>query len=86
MASETVNVTLKMPKPLFEFLKAVTEFAKSEETVEEWCCQQVVNSTIDLLKGNTLDAIFNGFSGEDLIKTYKLRCTRTVIGSRGNVG
>ena len=69
---EIVEVTIKMPKPLFEFLKAVKEFTKTEETVEEICYQQIIETTIDLLRSNTLDEIFSGFKGEELIKAYKL--------------
>jgi len=69
---QTVEITLKMPKPLFEFLKAVKEFTKTEETVEEICCQQIVASTIDLLNSNSIDEIFSSFKGRELIKAYKL--------------
>jgi len=69
---ETVDVNLKMPKLLVDFLKAVIEFTRLEMTVEEMCCDTIIRNTVELLRANTLDEIFAGFEGAELIKAYKL--------------
>jgi len=69
---EMVEVVLKIPKPLVEFLKAIKEFTRAEESWEEIAAQHFVWSITDFLGGNTIDELFSGFEGEALKKAYNL--------------
>jgi hypothetical protein len=69
---ETVDVTLKIPKPLFDFLTAVVSFTKLDTTVEKTLCTITEQGIIEVMRGDNPDVIFNGFEGKQLIKAYKL--------------
>jgi len=69
---EIVQVTLKIPKPLHEFCKAVKEFTKAEATVEEIFSDQLTAHMIGVLSSNHLDEVFPELERERLFKAYKL--------------
>jgi hypothetical protein len=69
---ETVDVTLKIPKSLFDFLTAAVSFGKLDTTVEKILCSVTKHNIIDVLKGQRLEETLDGFEGKQLIKAYKL--------------
>ena len=69
---ETVEVTVKIPKAIMDFLEAAKQFSKVASTVEEWCYQQIVFGMRDMLKGNSVDEIFPALSGDRLVIAYGL--------------
>jgi hypothetical protein len=69
---EMVDVVLKMPKPLVDFLKAVKDFTRAKESWEEMAVDHLVWCLTDFIEGNRIDELFPGFKGVELKKAYGL--------------
>lgn len=69
---ETVEVTLKLPKPFFEFLQAVKKFSRDQVPVEELCTRYLMDNIIGMLKGNNIGEVFDSLDREHLIAAYGL--------------
>lgn len=69
---ETVEVTLKIPKPLKEFLEAAHKFSKTSFSFEEWCYRELVFGMKDGLESGDLDSLFPDMNPKLLIEAYGL--------------
>lgn len=69
---ETVDVTLKIPKPLYDFLSAVVSFTKRDTTAEQILVNVAEDNIINVLEGARIEEVLGGFEGKQLIKAYKL--------------
>ena len=69
---ETVDVVLKIPKPLITFLQAVKDFTRTEVPIEEMFSDQLTAHIMGVLQSNHLDEVFPEFARERLFKAYKL--------------
>lgn len=70
--TETVEVTLKIPKPLKEFFEAVHKFSKVPFTFEDWCYHLVVFGMKDGLESGDLTSLFPDIESKRLIEAYGL--------------
>lgn len=67
------KVTLKIPKPVKEFLEAAHRFSKVQFSFEEWCYEQLIFGIKDALECGDLDAMFPKMTnGKHLVEAYGL--------------
>lgn len=69
---EYVEVTLKIPKPLKEFLEAAHRFSRVDFSFEEWCYKQLIFGVRDSLQGGSIDSLFPDLEGHLLMEAYGL--------------
>ena len=69
---ETVEVTLKIPKPLKEFLEAAHRFSKVKFNFEDWCYKLLIFGIRDSLEGESIDSLFPELAGPLLVEAYGL--------------
>lgn len=69
---ETVEVTLTLPKPFMEFLKAIHNLSRVETGLEEWLVQYLIHDIVSSLKGSGIGETFDILDQSLLIKAYNL--------------
>lgn len=66
---ELVEVTVKVPKPVIEFYKAVFAFEKTDESLSEYLGQEIVRQ----LQAHFNDNLESLLSVEEILKNYGLK-------------
>jgi len=70
--SKQKYVTVKIPKPLKEFLEAAHLFSKVPFSFEEWCYHQLIFGVKDSLQSDSIDSLFPDLRGDLLMQAYGL--------------
>jgi len=66
------ELTMKIPKPVKDFLEAAHRFSKVKFSFEEWCYEQLIFGVKDSLEGDSIDSLFPDLAGPQLIEAYGL--------------
>jgi len=67
------ELTLKMPKPVKDFLEAAHRFSKVKFNFEEWCYKRLIFGIKDALECGDIDAMFPTMTdAKHLIEAYGL--------------
>jgi len=66
------ELTLKMPKPVKDFLEAAHRFSKVPFNFEEWCYNHLMFGMRDSLEGDSIDSLFPDLQSNLLAEAYGL--------------
>lgn len=69
---DTIEVTIRLPKHLHEFLTAILKLSRNGEAIEEFCARRLISDIVDPLEGSGLSESFDILNGKDILEAYNL--------------